>query len=83
METLSLLVMAASNIVCFVLGAKVAQALSKGETIKMPNLNPMEAYKAQKAKNKAEKAQSRRDIILQNIDNYNGTEGGQVDVPEG
>ena len=78
-----MLVVTASNILCVMVGAKVAQALCKGEEVKVPNINPLDAYKEQKARNRAEREQNRQDTIMQNIDNYNGTAEGQKDVPEG
>lgn len=83
MEVLLLAVMAASNILCFVVGAKVGQAVSKGEKVELPTVNPLEVYKEQKAKTRSEREQNRRDTIVQNIDNYNGSAMGQKDVPEG
>lgn len=83
MEALLLLVMGATNILCFVIGAKVGQTVSKGEEVKLPSVNPMEAVRKHEAKKKAEYEQSKMDKILQNIDNYDGTGFGQVDVPGG
>ena len=80
MEVLLLAVMAASNIACFLIGARVGQQASKGEEIKMPSVNPMEAVREHKAKQEAQWEQSRIDTILRNIDNYDGTGDGQEDV---
>lgn len=81
MEVLLLLVMGASNILCFLIGAKVAQAVSKGEKVELPTVNPLEVYREHKAKKEAEREQNRKDVIMQNIDNYNGTAEGQKDIP--
>lgn len=66
----------------FVIGAKVGQAASKGESITIPN--PIEAVKEHKEQKEAQKAaereQNRIDAILRNIDNYDGTGYGQEDV---
>ena len=53
MEVLLLAVMAASNIVCFIIGAKVGQAVSKGERIETPAIDPLKAYREHEAKRKA------------------------------
>ena len=45
---------AASNIVCFMVGAKVGQAVSKGEEVKLPTVNPLEAVREHNAKKEAE-----------------------------
>jgi hypothetical protein len=68
---------------CFLVGAKVGQQVSKGEKIETPELNPMKVYREHKDKKQAEWEQSRVDIILQNIDNYDGTSRGQKEVPRG
>lgn len=78
-----LVAFAASNILCFMIGAKVGQKVSKGEEIKMPTVNPLEAVREHKAKKEAEYQQSKIDTILSNIDSYDGTGSGQKDVPRG
>ena len=83
MEVLLLAVFAASNIVCFVIGAKVGQAVSKGEEIKMPDVNPLKAYREHEAKKQAQEEQNRLDTIMRNIEAYDGTANGQDDVPRG
>ena len=81
MEVLLLLVMGAANIVCFMVGAKVGQAVSKGEKIETPTVNPLKAYREREAKKEAEYEQSKVDVIMRNIEAYNGTADGQEDVP--
>lgn len=83
MEVLLLAVMAASNIVCFIIGAKVGQAVSKGERIETPAIDPLKAYREHEAKREAQKEQERLDTIMQNIEAYDGTSNGQRDVPRG
>jgi hypothetical protein len=75
--------MGATNILCFAIGAKVGQTVSKGEEITLPSVNPVEAIRKHEAKKEAEFEQSKIDAILQNIDNYDGTGYGQKDVPGG
>lgn len=83
MEVLALLAIGAMNIACFVIGAKVGQKVSKGEEIKLPAANPMEAYKANKARQEAQREQEVFDTIVQNIEAYDGSPNGQKDVPRG
>jgi hypothetical protein len=83
MEVLLLAVMAASNIVCFIIGAKVGQAVSKGEKIETPSIDPLKAYREREAKREAQKEQNKLDAIMQNIEAYDGTSNGQRDVPRG
>ena len=68
-------------IVCFLIGASTGQKVSKGEDIKLPTLNPMEAYREREAKREARMEQDRLETIMQNIENYDGTANGQKDVP--
>ncbi len=72
-----------SNIVCFWLGAKIGQKVSRGETIETPNLNPMERIRQHQERKEAEREKDKIETILRNIDNYNGTANGQKDVPRG
>ena len=83
MEVLLLAVMAASNIACFLIGARVGQQASKGEEIEIPSVSPLEAVREHRAKKEAEWEQSRIDTILRNIEVYDGTPNGQADVPRG
>lgn len=69
-----------SNIACFVIGAKVGQKVSKGESIEVPTVNPLKAYREHMEQKEAEIEKNKFDTILRNIDNYNGTGYGQEDV---
>ena len=68
---------------CFFIGAKVGQTVSKGEDVKALTINPLEAYRKHEERKKAQAEQERNDIILQNIEAYDGTGMGQRDVPRG
>ena len=81
MEVLSILAVGALCIGCFLIGASVGQATAKGEKIEMPTINPMQVVRDQRAKKEAEIERGRADIILQNIERYDGTSLGQQDVP--
>ena len=82
METiLIILVSGTLNAVCFFIGAKVGQKVSKGETIEAPTLNPMKAIREREERKEADKESERLEIILQNIENYDGSPNGQRDVP--
>ena len=73
-------VLAASNILCFLFGAKVGQKVVKGEEIRMPTVNPMEAVREHQERKEAQREKERIDTILRNIDNYDGTSYGQEEV---
>ena len=83
MTILTILAVGALCIVCFFVGAKVGQKVSKGEDIKMPSVNPMTMIKEHNAKREAEREQDRLETILHNIESYDGTGAGQKDVPRG
>lgn len=88
METITLiLAIGALCVVCFVVGAKVGQKVSKGEPIEMPNLNPIEAIRERQhekeAKREAERQQDELVTLMENIENYNGTSAGQKDFRRG
>ena len=82
MEALFIAVMGAVNILCFMVGAKVGQAVSKGEEVKLPNMNPVEAVREHKKKVAADREMDRVSTIMHNIENYQGSSIGQREVPE-
>jgi hypothetical protein len=63
------------------IGAKVGQAVSKGEKVELPNIDPMKAARERQDRREAEKKQEQIDAIMRNIDTYNGTAEGQTDIP--
>ena len=81
MEVLTILAMGFVCMSCFLMGAKLGQQVTKGEEIKIPSVNPMQAVREHKAKKEAEMEQDKFDKILQNIEKYDGTAKGQEDVP--
>lgn len=80
MEILLTLTVGALCIVCFLIGAKVGQTVSNGESIVVPSVNPMEMYRKHEAKKEAQMEQDKLDTILRNIESYDGTAKGQEDV---
>jgi hypothetical protein len=80
MEVLLMAVMGAANILCFMIGAKVGQKIVRGEEVKLPSVNPMEAVREHQNKRKAEQEMDKVSTILQNIERYDGSPNGQVDV---
>ena len=84
MDILLIAVVGTLNVVCFFVGAKVGNAVSKGEKIEAPKIpSPVTAYKAHKETKEAEAEKNRLDVILRNIERYDGTANGQEDVPRG
>jgi hypothetical protein len=80
MEVLLLAVMGIVNVLCFVVGAKVGMAVKKDEEIKLPTVNPVELVKEHINKREAQEQQDRIDKIMQNIERYDGSPNGQIDV---
>ena len=84
MDILLIAVVGTLNIVCFFVGAKVGNAVAKGKEIEVPKIpSPITAYKAHIATKEAEVEKNKLDIILRNIERYDGTANGQEDVPKG
>ena len=83
MEILSIAVTGALCIVCFFIGAKVGQAASKGEEIKieLPEVNPMKLYRDHQERKAADREQKKLDALMHNIEVYDGTSAGQKDIP--
>ena len=80
MEVLFLAVFTLSQVLCFLIGARVGQKVVKGEDIELPKIDPMEAVREHRARKEAEIKQSEFDKILRNVDRYDGTANGQEDV---
>lgn len=83
MEILLIAVVAITNIFCFLVGAKVGQTVSKGESVELPTVNPLKAVEERRNKKEAEREQDKVNAILHNIEAYDGTGRGQEDIPRG
>lgn len=81
MEVLTIAVTGALAIVCFFVGAKVGQTVSRGEDIKVPTVNPMEMYRARQGRKEAEKEAEKLEALMHNIEVYDGTSAGQKEIP--
>lgn len=80
MEVLLALTVGVLCIGSFVIGAKVGQTVSKGETLELPSANPFEALRQREAKKEAQTEQDKFDTIMRNIEAYDGTGKNQEDV---
>lgn len=69
----------------FFVGLHYGSKIKNGEVINKPTLNPVKAIREKiedsKEEAKTEKEKEIENIILSNIDNYNGSELGQIDIP--
>lgn len=70
-----------SNILCFLIGVNVRQKVDKGEEVKLPNVNPVEVYHEHKERQEQKLKASQREVLLRNIERYDGTSIGQEDIP--
>lgn len=76
-----LILVGMQNLICTIIGLKIGLALNKGESISSPS--PVKAYKEHTVKKEAKAEQDKLETILHNIETYNGTGFGQLDVPRG
>lgn len=78
-----IITMGVLNVTCFFIGAKVGQQVVKGEKLEIPNpvksvRDDIQSFNERKETNKS---QERLDAIAHNIDVYDGTSIGQIDIP--
>lgn len=71
------------GLMCFICGAKVVDIVHKGKEIKAPEINPLKAYREHEERKAHKAEQERNAVIMQNIEAYDGTSAGQMDVPRG
>ena len=74
------IIISLGNIMCLFIGINTAQKLIKNEDVKLPNLNPIEMVEDYKKSKKIEEENSKFNIIMNNIDNYDGTGANQKEV---
>ena len=67
-----------SNILCFTIGAKIGQKVINEEPITLPN--PVKAVENYRTEREYKEEQRKLEIMLENINNYDGTSLGQKDV---
>ena len=80
MEVLTIMATGTLCIVCFFIGSKLGQKVARGETIEAPK-TIAQHFQEHREKKEAERKKNRLDTILKNIENYDGTDAGQEDVP--
>lgn len=82
MDIVAIAVIGTLNVVCFLIGSKIGQTVVKGKDIQLPNINPIKAYQEHQERKETEYEKNKLDIILKNIERYDGTDNGQEDVPK-
>lgn len=68
-------------LLAYSLGLKNGQKLSKSEEVVMPELNPVKAIQHEIESHEEKKKQEAFDVMMDNIDNYDGTGLGQKNLP--
>lgn len=68
-------------LVAYSLGLKNGQRLSKDEDVVVPIVNPVKVITEEIEKHEEKKKQQAYEIMMSNIDNYDGTGLGQQDIP--
>ena len=68
-------------LVAYSLGLKNGQRLSKNEEVVVPNINPVKVVTEEIEKHEEKKKQQAYEVMMSNIDNYDGTGLGQKDIP--
>lgn len=81
MMAITIMAVGAMNILCFMIGAKVGQSVSKGEAVELPSLDPLKVAREHREQREQKREQDKYDTILRNIENYDGTPGSQEDIP--
>ena len=81
MEAVTIVAICCACIGCYLAGLRVGQAEARGEKAKLPIIKPVETVPKQEVQQETALSKSQLEIIMQNVDIYDGTEVGQVDVP--
>lgn len=68
-------------LIAYSLGLKNGQKLSKSEEVIVPELNPVKAIQKEIETVEEKKKQEAFDLMMSNIDNYDGTGLGQKNIP--
>lgn len=68
------------NIISLLIGVNVGQKAGKGEDIQLPKINPVKILSEYKESREYEAERKKTEIMLENIDNYDGTDFGQKDL---
>ena len=77
-----ILINSTANLLCFFLGTKIVQKVIRNENLEIPRIeSPVKKIEEHKEKKELEKEIEKNNIILENIDNYDGTPIGQKELP--
>ncbi len=77
-------------IACFLIGARTGQKVIKGEAVTLPGIpkeilhpiqNIQENVRVRREQEEAEAEMNKLEVIIENLERYDGTSKGQKDIP--
>lgn len=82
MEILLCTVFGVFILLSFVIGVRIGQKVSNDEPIRLNPVRAIDEYKEEKeVKRQIKESESKLNVMLDNIDSYDGTGLGQKDIP--
>lgn len=82
MEILLCTIFGVFILLSFVIGVRIGQKVNNDEPIKLNPVRAIDEYKEEKeVKRKIKEAESKLNVMFDNIDTYDGTGLGQKDIP--
>lgn len=82
MEILLCTVFGVFILISFVIGVRIGQKVSNDEPIRLNPVRAIDEYKEEKeVKRQIKEFESKLNVMLDNIDSYDGTGLGQKDIP--
>lgn len=82
MEILLCTVFGVFILLSFVIGVRIGQKVNNDEPIRLNPVRAIDEYKEEKeVKRQIKEAESKLNVMLDNIDTYDGTGLGQKDIP--
>ena len=82
MEILLCTIFGVFILLSFVIGVRIGQKVNNDEPIRLNPVRAIDEYKEEKeVKRQIKEAESKLNVMLDNIDTYDGTGLGQKDIP--
>lgn len=82
MEILLCTVFGVFILLSFVIGVRIGQKVNNNETIRLNPIKAIDEYKEEKeVKRQIKETETKLNVMLDNIDSYDGTGLGQKDIP--
>ena len=82
MEILLCTIFGVFILLSFVIGVRIGQKVNNNETIRLNPIKAIDEYKEEKeVKRQIKETETKLNVMLDNIDSYDGTGLGQKDIP--